>query len=307
MKQRLLFLVILLLVSVFSVHAQDSTTPADEPSCDSATQSFELGLHEWTFEIDGHTRRFWLYVPESYDPTTPTPLVMSFHGFGSNPVQQYSYSAWDKLADAHGFVVAYPQGTGFPARWNSGPLSFGDSTSEDVAYVDKLLDTLEENLCIDSARVYTNGLSNGGGMSYRLACELSDRITAMGGVAGYYTLETCEPTRPVPVIAFHGDRDSIVPIDGVGDVPAIADWVAGWVERNECQTTEALEPVGTVSGTRYTDCADDVSVVYYVVGGGGHTWPGEGEQPEFISGMVNRDISASTLMWEFFSQYTLPR
>lgn len=308
MPIRLFVLLCVALLSFVPVNAQENDRP---PVTCPTSQALVSGEQEIFLTVGEIARRALVYIPESYDPTVPTPLVLSFHGFASNPNQQRVFSSWDAVADEHGFIVAYPQGTGFPLRWNSGPLSFGDSPIDDVAFVSALIDDLAQSLCIDTARVYVNGLSNGGGISHRLACELSDRITAMGGVAGYYTFETCEPTRPVPVMAFHGDRDAIVPIDGmaggVGSVAPIADWVAGWAERNACQTTETLETVGTVRGTRYTDCSEDADVVYYVVGGGGHTWPGESEQPEFISGMVNRDIDASVLMWDFFSQYALPR
>jgi len=303
------WLVLLVAVLMFgvSVYAQDADNPTI--TCP-ASESVTTGLQELNFTVDEVARSAFIYVPQSYDPTTPAPLVLSFHGFASMPLQQRRFSAWDALADEHGFIVAYPQGTGFPLRWNSGTLGFGDSASDDVAYVGALIDEIAKAYCVDDARVYANGLSNGGGMSHRLACELSDRITAIGGVAGYYTLETCEPTRAVPVIVFHGDADMIVPIEGTkGDfpTPAIEDWVLAWSVRNACQTVEALEPVGTVEITRYTDCTDDADVVYYRVGGGGHTWPGGGEQFEFISGAVNRDVDASALMWAFFSRYSLPR
>ncbi len=292
-----------------SVHAQ--TTDSPNVTCPSPQpESVGKGLQELNFTVDEVARTAFVYVPQSYDFTTPAPLVLSFHGFASTPWRQEFFSAWDALADEHGFIVAYPQGTGFPLRWNSGKLGFGDSSSDDVAYVSALIDEIAKTYCIDSTRVYANGLSNGGGMSYRLACELSDRITAIGSVAGYYTLETCAPTRAVPVIVFHGDADRIVPIEGIkGDfpTPAIDDWVSAWAVRNNCQTMETLEPVGTVEITRYTDCTDDADVVYYRIGGGGHTWPGGGEQPEFVSGKVNRDVNASALMWEFFSRYRLSR
>lgn len=307
MRMRLFVLLVVMLMLIVPVRAQDTDTPT--MTCP-ASESLTFGLQEVTFTVDDVTRSAFVYVPETYDPTTPAPLVMSFHGFASNPLQQRVFSAWDSLADTHGFIAAYPKGTGFLLRWNSGKLGFGDSSADDVAYVGALIDTLSERFCIDATRVYANGLSNGGGMSYRLACELSDRITAMGGVAGYYTLATCEPTRAVPAMIFHGDADPIVPIEGteigIGPSPDIADWVLEWSVRNDCQTVETLETVGTVSGTRYTDCTDNADVVYYVVGGGGHTWPGGGAQPAFTSGPTNRDVDASALMWAFFSQYALP-
>lgn len=309
MKTRLLLLLVVIVLGgavMIPLAAQDAPSA---PTCDPAALNFEFGLSEHGLTFDGLNRRYVLYVPESYDAATPAPLVISIHGFASNPYQQMGYSAWNPIADEYGFIVAYPQGTTFPARWNSGELGFGDSTADDVGFISAMIDEISAALCIDATRVYANGLSNGGGMSHRLACELSDRITAIGGVAGYYTLAECEPTRPVPVIAFHGAVDQIVPIDGdaASGVQSISTWVSEWAARNNCETLEALPDVGAVTIERHTDCDADADVIYYRAADGGHTWPGGGEdQPRLISGPVNRDINASALMWEFFTQFTLP-
>ncbi|MGQ9909499.1 MAG: extracellular catalytic domain type 1 short-chain-length polyhydroxyalkanoate depolymerase [Candidatus Flexifilum sp.] len=265
-------------------------------------------------DVNGVERYYRLYVPASYDPARPTALVMSFHGFASSAAQQESFSGWNAVADEAGFIVVYPQGMGIPARWNSGELfAEGFAQEDDVGFVRALVAHLSETLCIDPARVYANGLSNGAGMSHRLACEASDLVAAIGGVAGAYAPLTCAPERPVPVIAFHGTADRIVPIDGLegglggGALPPIRDWVDGWAERNGCDLSNpiALEPIGAVTGIRYTGCADDAEVIYYVAEGAGHTWPGGSPQPRFIIGEVNRDIDASRLMWAFFAAHPL--
>jgi len=308
MKSRLFSLLLLsLLLSVAVLRAQDAPPPVTCPT----SQSFRYGLHELTLEVGESTRVYTLYVPHTYRGDTPTPLILSFHAYSSDPGQQEYISMWNLLADQNNLIVAYPQGTGDPLIWNSGPLGFGNGTSaDDVGFVSALLDELSKNLCIDTARVYANGLSNGAGMSHRLACELSDRITAIGGVAGYYTLERCEPTRAVPVIAFHGDIDPIVPIHGgnqMGNMPPISDWVKGWSARNNCQTVRALDPIGSVTVELFTDCTDGADVLYYRVVGGGHTWPGGGEQSAENNGPTNRDINATVEMWNFFSQHVIPR
>lgn len=268
-----------------------------------------------TIDVDGAVREYRLYVPVSYDPSQPTALVMSFHGFASNAGQQAVFSGWNAVADEEGFVVVYPQGAGFPARWNGGQLfAEGFAQADDVGFIRALAAHLGETLCIDPTRVYANGLSNGGGMSNRLACDASDLIAGIGGVAGAYAPLTCAPDRPVPVIAFHGTDDRIVPIDGLanapgggGALPAVSDWVSDWAIRNGCDSANpiALEPVGAVTGVRYDDCVNGADVIYYVAEGAGHTWPGGGPQPRFIVGEVNGDIDATRLMWEFFEQHPL--
>lgn len=261
-------------------------------------------------------RKYLLYVPESYDPATPTPLIISMHGFIEWPAHQEQISGWNEVADEYGFIVVYPAGTGFPLRWRTFPGAGDiDGAQEDVQFISELIDKLAQDYNLDLSRVYANGLSNGGGMSYLLACELSERITAIGGVAGAYTLpgERCELSRPMPVIAFHGTDDRIVPYDGGGPsrygagFPAIPDWAQVWASRNGCDDTPVdLSPSGEVSGIKYTGCDQGADVILYTVHGGGHTWPGGEPLPEFIAGRTTQDIDASRVMWEFFRQYYFP-
>lgn len=270
------------------------------------------GVTRGTLTSGGAERSYLLYVPASYDPATATPLVLSIHGFASWPANQMEVSQWNELADEHGFIVAYPSGTGLPKRWNTSGAA-GEGEADDVAFLLELIDALSQQYTIDPQRVYVNGLSNGGGMSNTLACLRPERIAAMGGVAGAYTEPAggCNPTRPVPVIAFHGTDDRIVPYAGGAAggpqnfvFPAVPDWAAAWARRNGCDATpETLPDRGEVSGVRYTGCTDDADVIFYTVDGGGHNWPGGGQLPEAIVGHMTEDVHASQVMWEFFAQH----
>lgn len=273
------------------------------------------GVTRHTLTVDGRERAYLLYTPPSYDPAASTSLVLSIHGFASWPANQMEVSQWNELADEHGFLVAYPEGTGFPKRWNtSGPA--GEDGADDVAFLSTLIDTVAQQHAIDPQRIYVNGLSNGGGMSNTLACLRPERIAAIGGVAGAYTEPAggCNPARPVPVIAFHGTDDRIVPYAGGAAggpqnfvFPAVPDWAAAWAVRNGCDAApEALPVQGEVSGVRYIGCTDNAEVVFYTVAGGGHNWPGGGRLPEAIVGHMTEDIDASAAMWEFFVQHPLP-
>ena len=258
----------------------------------------------------GERRAYLLYVPPAYHPTVPSPLVISLHGFAEWPAHQMQISGWNELADEFGFLVVYPSGTGLPWRWRTqGP------ESPDVAFISDLIDHLADRYNLDRNRVYVNGLSNGGGMSYLLACTLSERIAAVGSVAGAYLLplERCNPARVVPVIAFHGTADPIVPFDGGPsaafdyDFPVIPTWMTAWAARNGCaEPPLALPARGDVTGIHYPRCRDGAAFTFYTVHNGGHSWPGGGSLPQFIVGSTNRDIRATRLMWEFFRQYTLP-
>lgn len=281
----------------------------------SADAVYKVGLDNGVIEFDGRRRTYRVYVPESYDPTQPTPLVLSLHGFASNAGQQMEFSQWNRVADEHGFLVVYPQGSGTPPGWNSGRI--GGRLAElfprpdDVAFIRALLDQLGETLCIDPARVYATGLSNGAGMSSRLACELADRIAAIGGVAGAYISLDCEPGRAVPVIAFHGLDDPISPYEGGEAGPEMAltpieTWAGEWAARNGCSAEPLIETL-TENITRRTfgGCESGAEVILYSIAGGGHTWPGGGRQPIFITGPVNREIDASAIMWDFFAAHPL--
>jgi polyhydroxybutyrate depolymerase len=266
-----------------------------------------------TLESSGETRRYLLYVPESYDPATPTPLVISIHGYAEWPAHQMQISRWNELADQEGFIVVYPMGTDFPLRWRA----YGSAGSEndpmlEVSFISALIDQLSSEYNIDPRRIYANGLSNGGGMSFTLACLLSERIAAVGGVSGAYLLpwKACNPERMVPAVIFHGTGDEIVPYLGgpshAFDIPFpnIPEWVDALAQHNGC-TGEAIElPANEgVSGIQYTDCTADV--VFYTIAGGGHSWPGGEPIPEWIVGYTSQDIDASAVMWEFFTLHPM--
>jgi polyhydroxybutyrate depolymerase len=270
-----------------------------------------------SIESSGETRKYLLYVPESYDPVKATPLIVSLHGFIEWPAHQAQISHWNEVADEDGFIVVYPQGSGFPLRWNSSEISQdGETPSKDVVFIIDLIAELESEYHIDPNRIYVNGLSNGGGMSYLLACELSGRFAAFGGVAGAYSLplEQCNPGRPMPVIVFHGTEDQIVPYHGSEEtrqgygLPDIPEWVKAWAVKNGCDVnaSEELPAQGEVSGVRYGNCEGGVEVEFYTIHGGGHTWPGGEGMPEVITGKTTQDIDATRVMWDFFQRFPLP-
>ncbi len=262
----------------------------------------------------GETRRYLLYVPKNIDFSQPVPLVITFHGFAQWPNNQANVSQWKPIADRDGFIVVYPSGTSFPKRWHASTEQ-GVDLEKDVAFINDLIDELQSEYNIDTVRIYANGLSNGAGMTFLLGCRLSERIAAIGGVGGAYTypLDQCEPARPVPMIAFHGNTDPIVPYYGGPSrnfdipFPSIPVWMRERASLNGCDPTPTLLPAsGAVSGVRYSNCDSGAEVIFYTIDGGGHTWPGGKPLPERITGETNMDISASETMWEFFQQHTLP-
>jgi polyhydroxybutyrate depolymerase len=261
----------------------------------------------------GEERRYVLYVPASYDPAVPSPLVISLHGYGEWPAHQQKLSGWNNLADEFGFLVVYPEGVDFPRRWR---LYSDEQGAEpvDAVFIRDLINTLSQEYAIDPARIYANGLSNGGGMSDLLACTLSDQIAAVGGVSGAYLYprEQCQTSRPVPVIAFHGTADEVVPYWGGPsdafdiDFPVVPAWAEWWAEHNLCQTASAVTGIsGSVSGIQNTDCSSGADIIFYTIEGGGHTWPGGEPLPAWLVGETTYDIDATRVMWEFFQQHPM--
>jgi polyhydroxybutyrate depolymerase len=261
----------------------------------------------------GEVRRYLLYVPPAYDPNTPVPLVVSIHGFAQWPAHQSSLTAWNDLADEYGFIVVHPSGTGFPKRWRtSGTPGSETDPALDVTFISEIISKLEGAYNIDPARIYVNGLSNGGGMSVRLVCDLPGRIAAFGSVAGAYTFpwSDCASSPPVPAIIFHGTADPIVPFQGGPSrdfdtpFPAIPAWVEGLAQRNGCSPDpQEIFASPSVRGIQYADCASDV--IFYTITGGGHTWPGGHGLPKFITGVTTYEIDATRLMWDFFRGHPL--
>jgi len=258
---------------------------------------------EWSVESSGRTRTFLVHVPESYDPATPTPLVLNFHGLALTAENQIWLSHMNEFSDEVGFVAVHPQGVG--NSWNAGSCC-GTASSEDVddvGFVADMLDSLESELCIDASRVYATGMSNGGHMSYRLGCDLSDRITAVAPVAGTNTTLSCSPGRAVPLIHFHGTADLVVPYDGnlTESLPPIVETTTAWAVRNGCSdTTTEVFANGDSVCEAFDDCPTGGNVTLCTVDQGGHTWPGG--SPMIGFGKTTTDLSATTAMWEFWLQ-----
>jgi len=266
-----------------------------------------------SFMSSGQKREYLLYVPRSYDRSKRTALVISLHGAGMWGAAQKETSQWNRVADAHGFIVVYPSGAGGggPRVWHE---DRGPAPMRDVRFISELIDTLRAAYNIDTTRVYANGLSNGGGMSFVLSCTLSDRIAAVGmvGAAHLLPFSWCTDHRPVPMIAFHGTADSAVPYKGgfswvaPDRFPSIPAFTANWARRNGCGTNPVDSVVAAdVTRREYTNCADDAAVVLYTIKGGGHTWPGGQPLPEWFVGPTSNGVDATRQMWAFFRQHPL--
>ena len=265
------------------------------------------------FVSSGERREYLLYVPPGYNRSKPTPLVISLHGAGLWGAAQKHISQWNRIADREGLIVAYPSGAEGhgPRIWRA---DGGADLAKDVQFISDLIDSLSAAYNIDATRVYANGLSNGGGMSFALSCTLSNRIAAVGMVGAAHLLpwKWCTDRRPVPMIAFHGTADKFTPYHGgVSFVaserfPSIPGWTANWAKRNGCAQRSVERAVAAdVTRIEYPDCTANAAVILFRVQGGGHTWPGGGPLPEWFAGITTQSIDATGLMWAFFRAHPL--
>ncbi|MFH1436434.1 MAG: PHB depolymerase family esterase [Pseudomonadota bacterium] len=259
------------------------------------------GDHEFELTHDGITHNCLLHVPAVYDNSVETPLVLNMHGLVLNARNQEGFSNMNPVADARGFIVAYPDG--YQSSWNAGGCC-GQASSEnidDVGYLKAVVAHLTERLCIDQRRVYATGLSNGGHMSNRLGCEAGDVFAAIAPVAGAVHVPDCSPARPIPVIIYHGKDDWIVFYSEGRSA------FEEWIGINGCTG----EPVRTEYGGSYCEayeaCAAGVKTTMCTLDPMGHCWPG-GSQSHclFAFGSYNDDIIASEHMVDFFMEFTLP-
>ncbi len=284
--------------------------PVASRGCGRAAPTTPGSSVDQTFAVDpadshGYsTRSYRVHVPGGYQNTAPTPLLLYFHGFGGNALGGDQGSGFSALADQRTFLVAYgqglPDGQGDARGWaNTGPIDYG---VDEVHAVSLMLDDLQNKLCVDARRVYVTGFSNGGGMSYDLACNLAGRIAAFVPASGdYYAIPGgCHPSRPTPIMEIHGSADPLVPYQGDSDTswphPAISQWLQDWAARDGCQQGPVVFlQTAQVMGEQWTSCQQGAVVVHYRIEGGGHSWPA-----------MLGTRSSLEVVWDFFQAHPLP-
>lgn len=286
-----LYLLALITLSISTVQAQSNTIE--------------------TIQHDGLTREYRLYVPAMYDGNEAVPLVFNLHGYTSNAQQQELYGNFTAIADTANFIVVHPEGTvdGSGQQWWN---AFDAPAPDDVGFVSAMIDELSLNYNIDANRVYSTGMSNGGFMSFELACSLGNRIAAVASVTGAMPVgkfSSCNAPKPTPIMQIHGTNDGTVPYNGNATMEPIQDIVDFWVNQTNCNTTPTVTTMpdidmsdgSTAEHYLYTGGDQNSTVEHYKITNGAHTWPGA---PIDI-GVTNHDLDASIEIWRFFSQYSL--
>ncbi len=266
---------------------------------------------------DGRERSYTLYVPDSVDWSQSVALVFVFHGGTGNADSAIRMSGFNHVADANGYILAYPNGTGRLhddklLTWNGGACCgyAQEMGVDDVAFVRAIVSDLQSLVDIDGKRIYATGLSNGGILSHRLACEASDLFAAVAPVAGTLNLASCQPAQPISVIEFHGTDDQHILYDGgygpkalaSVDFNSVQDSIEFWASANTCSSEADLESFSDIQHEMYSDCAASTAVELYTIIDGGHSWPG-GQGGWIGSDQPTQTISASELIWEFFDAH----
>ncbi len=276
-----------------------------------------------SLQVGEFKRAYRLYVPPTYDGSTPWPLVLVFHGRFQNTRDVERMADFTTEADRQRFLIAYP--IGIHGHWNDGrkvmPIG-GARNYDDVGFVKALLAHLTATMTVDPNRIYATGMSNGGMFVQRLACELSGTFAAIGPVSGTLPSDIaprCAPQEPVSVIEFHGTKDAYTHWQGGtiralgGRTLSVPQTISHWRRVNGCSGQAQIaylahhdpeEDATKVRWERSSPCHGGSEVVLYSVEGGGHTWPG-GEEDHSLPflGRVTHDVSASQTILDFFVQH----
>ncbi len=296
-----------------------------------------------TIDVGGVPRWYLLDTPSPTTPSPtdhnrptpgraiPRPLVVNFHGLIEGAVIQSQTTMFGVLGQRDGFDVVFPNGTGTPVQWDYSATSH---PNPDLAFVTAMLDHLESTLCIDTSRVYASGLSEGSFMTSLLACTMANRFAAVAAVSGLIVPTPCIPARPVPVLAFNGTADPILFFNGgVGTAtlnrvegktssaspattvpvkvnlhgPGFPANVKTWAGKNGCDPHSTDTRIASQVILRRYKCPPGTAVEFYIILGGGHSWPGSkfSQEVSSVTGFTTFQINATDLIWGFFEHFRL--
>jgi len=275
-----------------------------------ANVEHSIGTFSRSIEVEGETREYLIYVPNTYDTIQSFPLMLNFHGWTMSARNQMEVSDMRALSETDEFILVYPQGTRLwgSTHWNVGSWTLG-SNAKDVEFIAALINQIADNYNIDDERVYACGYSNGGFFSHELACQLSQKIAAIGTVAANISEETinnCNPSHPIPIITISGTRDDEVEYDGSIPERTLSqeETLEYWRTFNKVDTVPIITnmpDLNSLDGStavryQYVNGDNDSEVEHYKVVDGGHDWPGT---------FGNMDINSDSVIWNFVSQFDI--
>ncbi|MET1039052.1 MAG: PHB depolymerase family esterase [Aeromicrobium sp.] len=287
--------------------ATEQGPPRTEPVRCDTVRTLPAGTTTQTIESGGREREYLLHVPADYDGTTPTPVVMMFHGLGGDPETVVDATDMATRADADDTILVVPLGRGKPAQW-----SFREPVTDprsDLAFVHRLARHVQRTGCIDADKMFAAGFSNGSALTLALACDGSTAFAAYAAVAGPYYEPECDEAPPASIIYFHGTADTTVPFSGaetvIGRLPPVNDTMSKWATRGRCPSAGATTTADDdVHHFAWRDCTGGTDVDIYAVVGGVHGWPGGGPMsPGRTSRTKDSPVDATALLWKFFQEH----
>ena len=280
---------------------------------DEQCEQFDNSVFKCEFNHGNLLRYYYIHLPHP-EAQGASSVLFNLHGYGSNALAQMQYGDFRSLANTkeNNFILIHPQGaplntalTSSESHWNSGGWTIG-STVDDVDFINTIIRFISQKYNINQDRIYSTGMSNGGFMSYHLACNLSSKIAAVASVTGSMSVQTyddCNPSHPTSVLQVHGTLDGTVPLNGNSalGMESIYDVIEFWRSFNSCiiepviNTTDYFDLGSSVEHQTFNDCLNNNQVELYIVDGMWHTWPRED----------NFGISASNIIWDFINTYDI--
>jgi len=266
--------------------------------------------------VDGDVREFEVLTPADAGGEGDRSAVIVLHGGAGSIEGTVEQTGFDDVADGEGFLAVYPQGTesrlgdvaGY--TWNAGGCCGSAERDEvdDVAFLVAVIDDLVADHDVDPERVYVTGISNGGMMAYRLACEAAEKVSAIAPVAATLMIDDCSPSEPVSVLHIHGLADENVPFEGGRNEkglqrqyrPPVRDGLAVFVEADDCAGQPEESAEGEVATQTWSGCADGSRVELVTIESGGHSWPGGERLARFLDA-PSSELDATAAIWDFFS------
>ena len=265
--------------------------------------SYQSNTQKCNLTHNNIIREYYIYIPSSYTPSSNASLMFVLHGYGSSATNIMFYSSFQNLAEEDSYIIVYPQGSllNGVTHWNVGGWTIG-STANDVDFIETIIELVDNEYFINNERIYSTGMSNGGYMSYHLACN-TNLFAAVASVTGSMTPETynnCSPTNATSILQIHGLQDFTVPYTGAPWSKTIPEVMGYWSEYNNCNEDPLSSITNLSDGSyiyfdSYQNCSNTVGVNLILHSTMGHTWPS----------INNHSMSATAEVWSFFKDYDL--
>jgi polyhydroxybutyrate depolymerase len=270
--------------------------------------------------IDGLKREFITYIPAGIRNQDKPPIIISLHGRLGTAAGQMKFADFKPIADREKIIIVCPQG--IDRSWNDGRGTPANAKGiNDVKFIDQLITYITNTYNADAGRIYVTGMSNGGFMTSRLACELNNRIAAIAVVGASMDEDMgYQPSKPIPAMYIQGTKDPLVPFTGGqmkkgagGTIYGHEEVLKKWAVVDNCDSKPMVTnlPVKVNDGTsvikeEYINPTNNLKVTGFTIVDGGHTWPGGSQYlPKFIIGSITKNLDACEEIWKFFKQNRL--